>query len=235
MASFILKDGQPYRLRLSSTGLHRFGGPPSHRGITPTNTDTPLHLMLLLDLADGNCPIVSDGTTRYLPLYYPLKYGYGGPAVQYAVLSDDEIELLYMSDDAPDAEDSQYVKVAQLPSSSAELLPLTYEQARALALPGYLQPNADDLAILRELEREHRLILIGGYDQLPINAGDVICRNPECKFFNRRVWLDLVASIPPVPINGAEDFWYEYEGGDMEFYFGLCRYCKTVIAFNVAS
>ncbi len=79
------------------------------------------------------------------------------------------------------------------------------------------------------------MILIGGCDQLPVNAGDVICRNPECKFFNRRVWLDLVASIPPVPINGAEDFWYEYEGGDMEFYFGLCRYCKTVIAFNVAS
>lgn len=56
-----------------------------------------------------------------------------------------------------------------------------------------------------------------------------MCRDPECQFFNRRVWLEVVASIPPVPINGAEDFWHEYEGGDMEFYLGLCRYCRTAI------
>jgi hypothetical protein len=173
---------------------------------------------------------------RYLPLYYPLKYGCGGPAVQYAVLSDDEIKILYMSDEVPDAAERQYVRVPQLPASAAEILPLRYEEARILEfVGGYFQPNADDSAILRELEREHPVILIGGYRRLPSNASDVICRNPECQLFNRRIWLDVVASIPPIPINGAEDFWYEYEGADMEFYFGLCRYCKTVISFNVAS
>ena len=207
-----------------------------HRGVTPANTDVPLHTLLLLDLADPNCPIKSDGMTRYLPLYYPLKYGFGGPAAQYAVLSDEEIKILYMSAEVPDAEEEQYVREPQLLASWAEIVPLCYEEARILAFDdGYFQPNADDMAILRELEREHSLILIGGHRRLPVNAGDIICRNRECQFFNRRVWLDVVASIPPVEINGATDFWYEYEGACMEFYFGLCRYCKTVIAFNVSS
>jgi hypothetical protein len=234
MASFMLKDGRLCRLRLCTDGPHRFGGVPVHRGVTPANTDTPLQTILLLDLADGNCPIKSDGTTRYLPLYYPLKYG--APAVQYAVLSDDEIKILYMSDEVPAAEERKNVRVQQFPASSAEILPLRYEEARILEfVGGYFQPNANDSAILRELEHDHPIILIGGYRRLPVNAGDVICRNLECQFFNRRLWLDVVASIPPVPINGADDFWYEYKGANMELYFGLCRYCKTIIAFNVAS
>src|SRR5688500_4357600 len=102
MASFALENGRPCRLRLSAAGPHRFGGAPAHRGVTPRGTRTPLHLLLLLDLADPNCPVRSDAGVRYLPLYYPLKYGVGGPTVQYAVASDDEIEILHLSDDAPD-------------------------------------------------------------------------------------------------------------------------------------
>jgi hypothetical protein len=236
MASFKLKDGRPCRLRLGLEGPHRFGGPPAHRGVTPANTDTPLHLMLLLDLADGSCPIKSDGTVRYLPLYQPLKYGYGGPRIQYAVLSDDEIKILYMSDEFPDTKERQYVRVPELPSSPAEILPLRYEEARMLDfVGGYFQPNSDDRAILNQLEREHPVILIGGQRRPPENAGDLICRNPDCKFFDRRVWVDQIASIPPVPVNGAKDFWFEYDSADVTFYFWLCWYCGTIISFNVAS
>lgn len=191
--------------------------------------------MALLDLADNDCPIVSDGKVRYLPLYYPLKYGSGGPSVQYEVISDDKIRILYLSDDLPDPEDEQYVRVAQLPTSAAKILPLGYEEARALAFAGgYFQPNVEDRAILTELEREHPLILIGGQRRLPVNAGDIFCKNRKCEFYDRRVWVDVVAAIPPVPINGVEDFWYEYKGGHMAFYFAICHYCRTIIAFNVA-
>lgn len=235
MAVFKLKDARPCRLRVGPTGPHRFGGQPAHRGVTPAQTETPLHLLLLLDLSDANCPIESDGSVQYLPLYYPLKYGFGGASVQYAVLSDDEIGIVYLSDELPDAEDHQYVRVSELPASAAEIIPLCYEEARILAFDsGYFQPNAADRAILEELSREHPLILIGGDDRLPVNAGDVICRNPACEFFNGRVWVDVLASIPPVPINGASEFWYEYEGAFVDFYFCLCRYCRTIIAFNVA-
>ena len=92
----------------------------------------------------------------------------------------------------------------------------------------------EDMAVLKELDREHPLILIGGYWRPPMNAGDLICRNPECGFFNRRVWADQIASIPPVPVNGVTDFWFEYDGASVEFYFWLCRYCGTVISSNVA-
>lgn len=198
MASFKLKDGRPCRMRLGLPGPHRLDGPP-HRGVVPPHTDTALHLLLLLDLANDACPFECEGTTRYLPLYYPLKYGSGGPSIQYAVVSDGDIKILYMSDDAPDAEDEQYVRLAQLPSASAQILPLSYEEARVLAFAGaYFQPNADDRAILNALTREHPLVLIGGGRRLPLNAGDVICRNPECEFFNRRVWFDVIAAIPPI-------------------------------------
>jgi hypothetical protein len=204
MASFMLADGRPFRLRLGPTGLHRFGGRPAHRGITPPHTHTPLQLLLLLDLADAACPIKSDGAVRHLPLYYPLKYGQGGPSVQYAVLSEDEISILYISDAEPDPEDRQYVRVPELPTCAAAIIPLRYEEARILAFAGgYFQPNADDRAILDDLNREHPLVLLGGHARLPVNAGDVICRNLACRSFNRRVWVDVIASIPPVPINGV--------------------------------
>jgi hypothetical protein len=235
MVSVTLKNDRPCRLRLGLTGSHRFGGQAVHGGIAPLHTDTALHLLLLLDLNDISCPFKSDGSIRYLPLYYPLKYGQGGAEVQYGVLSDSEIHILYMSDKEPDPESLQYVKVAQLPSCLAEILPLRYEEARILAFAdGYFQPNAEDRQILNELTREHPLILIGGHRRLPLNAGDVICRNPECEFFGRRVWVDMIAAVPPVPVNGTDDFWYEYQGGEVEFYFCLCCYCHTIIAFNVA-
>jgi hypothetical protein len=235
--SFALKDNRPCRLRLGRIGPHRFGSQPGYRGITPPGADTPLHLLVRLDLADADCPIKSDGSTRYLPLFYPLKYGCGGPEVQYAVLSDKEVRILHLSDEAPDAEDHQYVRVAQLPSSRAEILPLRYEEARILAFSeadAYFQPDAADQVILDNLDRGHPLILIGGHRRLPVNAGDVVCRNSDCEFYSRRVRVDIIASIPPVPVDGADDFWHEYQGGNVDFYFCLCRYCRTIIAFNVA-
>lgn len=237
MPPFNFADDRPCRLRLGQTGPHRFGGPPAHRGVSPLNADTPLHLLFLFDLTDANCPFKSEGTIRYLPLYYPLKYGYGGPEVQYAVLSDSEIKILYLSDNAPDPEGEQYVRVAELPSCPAEIVPLRYEEARILLAfaGGYIQPNAEDMGVLNELQREHPAILVGGRQRLPLNAADVICRNPQCKFFERRVWVDVIAGIPPVPVNGADDFWYEYQSGDLDFYFCICTYCGTIIAFNVAT
>ena len=235
MASFALEDGRPCRLRLGPAGPHRFGGKPAHRRVTPRGTRTPLHLLLLLDLREPNCPVKSDGTVSHLPLYYPLKYGAGGPAVQYAVTAEDEIEILYLSDETPDPEDEQYVRVAELPSSPAQIVPLRYEEARIVSFAGgYFQPNPEDRAILEGLTREHDLILIGGRRRLPETAGDVICRNHGCEFFERRVRLEVIASVPPVPVRGSDDFWHEYQGGHVAFYFGLCHYCRTVIAFNVA-
>jgi hypothetical protein len=122
-----------------------------------------------------------------------------------------------------------------LPESRAQILALEYEEARILAFAGgFFQPSKADVEILDRLDCNN-LILIGGGQQYIPNAGDVICGNKGYKFFNRRVRFDVIAAIPPIPISGSEAFWHEFQGADCTFYFGLCRYCGTVIAFNVAS
>jgi hypothetical protein len=137
----------------------------------------------------------------------------------------------------PDAKKRQYLQVDDLPGERMRLKPLTYQQARILsfmASDGHFQPNAEDKKILRRLDVSN-LIEIGGRHDHIVNAPDVICRNPSCEFSGCRVYFDVIALVPPIPINDEDDFWYEFQGGGVTFCFGLCRYCGTVIAFNVAS
>jgi hypothetical protein len=236
MASFKISNYRPFRLVLDDVGPHRFGGAPFHSGVIPKNCDVPLHLVLTLDLHDPLCPFECDPLVRFLPLYYPFKYGFGGPEVQYAVLSDTEIELLYMNDKEPDAPEQQYVQVSEFPSSRASLVPLEYEEARIRAFVGngYFQSNTDDRTILERLDYNN-LVDVGGHHRILQGDKDIVCKNPSCKFFNRRVWHDRIAMIPcGLPVRGESDFWYEYDGG-ADILFFLCRYCGTVIAFNKAS
>ncbi len=236
MVSIAFTDYRPFRLVLGETGPHYFGGPPRHKGVTPLGAEIPLHHFLSIDLVDANLPIRTTTPIRWLPLYYPLKYGFGGPQVQYNVLSDTEIQILHMSDPTPDDEDLQYVAVPHLPDSRAKLVPLEYEEARILGFmtaDNYFKPNHEDLEILKRIDRNH-LITIGGWQIGVRHAQDVVCRNNGCKRFGRRVTFEALAAIPPVPINGIDDFWHQYQGGHMEFCFGLCGTCGTVIAFNRA-
>jgi hypothetical protein len=174
---------------------------------------------------------------RFLPLYYPLKYGFGGPEVQYGIVSDTEIRILYLSPELPDNEEEQYVKVSELPESQAEILPLTYEEARILAFAGgCYQSNAEDSVILGRVDYNN-FTSIGGRPRRhrhPNRPARPICRNPECKWFNRGALTDSIAIIPTIPVNGSNEFWYEYRGGP-DFHFDLCWGCGTVIAFNVMS
>ncbi len=243
MATFSLENYRPYRLVLGKAGPHRFGGSPAHDGAIPRGTNVAIHHFLSLDLSDANCPIRTESAIRYLPLYYPLKYGVGGPEVQYAVRSDKEIRILYLSDKKPDERGMQYVRVSSLPKSTAKLVPLTYDEARILGFmdaDAYFKPSTDDTIILRRLYGGDRfsmgggLIRIGGLQPAVRHAQGVICRNKKCEFFGRHVHFEVVASIPPVPVNGLDSFWHEFQGADMQFCFGLCYYCGTVIAFNRA-
>src|SRR5262249_48795929 len=154
---------------------HRFGGLATHHGATPPGTETPLHLFLTLDLADANCPAQTDAAIRYLPLYYPLKYGRGGPGVQDCVVSDTEVQILHLSPDKPDEERQQYVKVPSLPESRARIIPLSYEEALILgfmAADQYFQPNTEDDAILNRLDWNN-LVAIGGTQISVRDAQDV--------------------------------------------------------------
>jgi hypothetical protein len=237
MPSFALTNRRPFRLVISQGGRHCFGGPALHSGVRPPGSDVAIQLVIALDLSDPLIPISSELNVSKLPLYYPFKYGIGGSEIQYAIRSDSEIEILHMSDAAPDEKESQYLHVDELPTARLRLEPLTYEQARILGFMSsnaYFQPSVEDQEILEQLD-VNRLIEFGGPRRNIVNAGDVTCRNPACEFFGRRVHFDSVVLLPPIPINGEDGFWHEFQGGDVTFCFGFCCYCGTVIAFNVAS
>lgn len=237
MASFSITNRRPFRLVASSSGRHSFGGPSQHSGVVPKGTNVGIQLVISLDLSDPLVPLQNEVGAKTLPLYYPFKYGCGGPDVQYAVKSDSEIEILHISDSQPDEKEWQYLQVDELPFARMALEPLTYEQARILRFmeaDGHFQPNAEDRAILDQLDSNH-LIEIGGRHNHIANAPDVICRNHACEYHERRVYFDAVALVPPIPVNGDDEFWYEFRGGAVTFCFGLCHFCGTVIAFNVAT
>ncbi|WP_442485608.1 hypothetical protein [Aeoliella sp. SH292] len=237
MASFSLSNSRPFRLVLDENGCHSFGGPAQHSGVVPSGTNVAIQQVISLDLTDPLIPIKSDALASKLPLYYPFKYGFGGPDIQYEVRSDLEIDILHLSDPEPDDKESLYLQVEELPSARLRLEPLTYEQARILGFRrtnGYFQPNDEDREILSQLDVKH-LIELGGRHDYIVNAPDVICRNPKCQSYERRVYFDVIAMVPPIPVNNDDEFWYEFQGGDVTFCFGLCHYCGTIIAFNVAT
>lgn len=231
-----LTTERAFRLVPSVNGRHRFGGPPMHKGIVPNGCDVPLQLVLELDLTDEQLPVAADRPLKKIPLLYPFKYGGGGPEVQYSVISDSEVKIIYMSDSAADDPESQYLLVDELPELRLELVSLSYEEARTLAYryyDGYFGPDAADREILDKLNYPYHL-LIGGRRSYITNAGEIICRNPECEFYQRQVWFKCLAMVPPIPVDGDTSFWYEFEGG-VKFCFGMCYYCGTMIAFNVCS
>lgn len=237
MAAFTLSNHRPFRLVRADDGMHRFGGPASCHGVVPPGTDVPVQHVVSLELADPLVPIEKEPGVTRLPLFYPFKYGCGGPDMQYAVRSDDEIEILYLSDPTPDERDEQYIQVDVLPTAKMALTPLTYEQARILgfmAADAHFQPNDDDRDILNQLDINN-LVQVGGFHPRIPNAPDTICHNPKCEFNERRVYFDAIVLMPPIPINDDDDYWYEFQGAHMTFCFGLCRYCGTVIVFNVAT
>lgn len=189
------------------SGNHIFGGPPCHHGATPKNTSVPLHMLLSLDLTDSRLPFRSD-TLKFLPLYYPLKYGSGGSSVQYRIVSDERIEIIYLSDPEPDPEERAYVKIESFPE-------VPYSIGKAI-------PNDDSI--------DWFTTTIGGTCTLDHESD--WCLNPQCPYYNTESKTDLIASIPPAPIDGHDDVWWDFQGSYMLFYFWLCRGCNGIIASN---
>ena len=193
-----------------ASGLHMFGGRANHRGATPRGSSIPVHKLLSLDLRDPILPFKSEALQQ-LPLYYPLKYGFGGSSMQYLIISDDEIEIFYISHSEPDSDQVAYVKVESFPS-------VRYSLDRHI-------PNDDHI--------DWFTITIGGSCTLDHSADR--CQNSRCPMYRAKPQVDLIASIPPVPIPGHKDIWWEFEGGYLLFYFWLCRGCQAIITSNRAT
>lgn len=216
-----------YRLVIQGVGRHVFGGGPRHRGTTPSGSDISLHHFLTIDLADLKSPFhYCLDSIRYLPLYYPLAYGYGGAEIQYEVVSDDEIRIVWMRD-------TSYGKievVSELPQSNAEIVALTYEEFRIRLFeqhPSQPELDATDQNIWKRLGGNYN-VMFGGHSHR--QHGRIYCKNPSCS--ESEVDLEFITAIPPIPIDGTTEFWGDYDNIGLDFCFGLCPSCRTIIAFN---
>ena len=205
-----VENSKMYTLRKSLFGKHTFGGPPKHKGATPVDSAVSTHLLLTLDLRDKKLPFSSD-SLRYLPLYFPLKYGYGGPSMQYSVISDDEIKIHYLSNPVPDSEDSCYVKVSEFPRVRFSL--------------GDLIENDDPI--------DWFTITVGGEPTLDHKPDQ--CLNATCIHYKTEPNVDLICSLPPIKFKRSPDIWWEFEGAYLLFYFWLCRGCNSIITSNRAT
>jgi hypothetical protein len=128
--------------------------------------------------------------------------------MQYSVVSDQQIQILYLSDPNPDPPDEVYVKVDAFP------------EIRYAARP----PIPNDKGI------DWFTLTLGGTGTL--NHKSDQCENKDCRNYRADPDVDLIASIPPKPIPGHKDIWWEFEGAYMLFYFWLCRGCKTILTCN---
>jgi hypothetical protein len=202
----ISKSKSETPLERDPNGRHIFGGPPFHRGITPKGSSVATHRILVVDLTDPDIPFASPNL-KSLPLYYPLKYGMGGGSMQYRVVDESEIEIIAMGDEEPDPDEMAYVQVTEFPDVRFRVLPPI--------TPGSGLPF--DVATF------------GGTVEY---GTDEPCMNPKCPHHGSASNCDLLATIPPIEIEGHDDIWWEFQGACMFFHFWYCRGCDTIIAAN---
>ena len=176
---------------------HRFGGSPCHEGVVPKKHKVPMHLMMILDMNDPLVPIQPDESgLRFLPLYYPLRYGFGGGEVQYSVDSNDKITILSAFHMKSVDEGEDYPFPDQFPQLPASLVPLSYVQHRAIVESEHSSNhfNEDeeckaDLQILKDLDY-WKLARFG--DNFSPIQGDIqwCCQNKKCKWKGKLVRVD---------------------------------------------
>lgn len=216
---------------------HRFGGAPCHDGATPKNHKVPMHLMMLLDMYDPLVPIeAEESDIQYLPLYYPLRYGYGGGEVQYSVDSDEKITILSALHEEEVDEDEEYPHPDQFPELPISLLPLSYAQHRAVVLSEYgsnhyiEDPDRKaDHEIMDRISSEQVARFGDSFNPL---QGAILwpCQNEKCNWKGKHVRVDVFASFTgelPNDISICGDF-ADY----VEIYFCLMSCCKTITTVN---
>ena len=196
-----------------------------------------MHLMMILDMNDPLVPIQPDESgLRFLPLYYPLRYGFGGGEVQYSVDSNDKITILSAFHMKSVDEGEDYPFPDQFPQLPASLVPLSYVQHRAIVESEHSSNhfNEDeeckaDLQILKDLD--YWKLARFGDNFSPIQGGiQLCCQNKKCKWKGKVVRVEVFASFR----NSLTDdisIWGEY-GDDVEIYFGLMSCCNTITTVN---
>jgi hypothetical protein len=216
---------------------HHFGGGEQYSGTTPDGGVCPVHLLFEFNVHDPTFPISVAGLS-WLPLFFAFQYD--GRPMSYLVHPDYAIEMLEVAS-------SQYTPdfpYRGYPSSfltkPVELVPITYEEQRALSLHRRLFENAlcpcglqpDDRHIIERIGTE--FTRIGGYHDLLQGVTDVGCPNQGCELANYKYpVMETFASMWSEPITGI-DVWNS--GGEpIQIIYQICPECAAIRTFNLCT
>ena len=217
---------------------HRFGGPPVHRGVKPHRNGQPLHLLYNFDCKDPLVSIRVAGV-RYLPLYYCFPYNAG--AVGYRVISDTEIEILYMEtkEVMPNFPYENYPD--EFPETRVSLMPISYEEHKTLVY--YLA--CEDYNLTKDhVSKEDRAFLkqsgypftqLGGIQRMWQDVPEAPCPNKKCKYHKYDCLMNVFAVVWNRPVPNVylwDDDPDSRNDEEVQTIFQVCPLCHSIYACN---
>lgn len=214
---------------------HHFGGSPTHRGIVPRSNSQPLHLLYTFDTTDPLLPVRLPNA-RFLPLYYCFPYNAGG--VGYRVVSDEEIEILYMETKRVERDFPYKNYPDAFPETPISLAAISYEEHKTLVYYLYCQDNYLEEYMSNEdrqfIEQSgYPFTQLGGIQRMWQDIPDVCCPNKQCDNHKSGDSMDVFAVVWNQPVPGIYlwDDDAEYES-DIQIIFQICPQCQAIHACN---
>ena len=209
---------------------HTFGGPRRHNGTTPRGCAQPLHLLYTFDTTDPSFPVRIPGV-RYLPLYYSFPYNAG--ACGYRVLSDNEIEVLYMETETIEPNFPFEDYPSEFPLAAIQLLPISYEDHKKLVFAIYAGKDSLSEADRRLVydEFNYPFTQLGGHHDLCQGVPSVACPNPACEYHEFDCFMEVFGVVWNVPVDGVH-LWSTDDWDDIQTIFQICPKCSSIHACN---
>lgn len=238
MSGFVMKSIARVVPGVRGSFDHRFGGAPVHSGVKPHRNNQPLHLVYNFDCRDPLVPVSVAGA-RYLPLYYCFPYNAG--AVGYRVVSDTEIEILYMETKEV-MHDFPYENYPhEFPEMPVSLTPISYEEQKTLV---YYMECEDYNLTRKHFSKEDRAFLkqsgypftqLGGIQRMWQGVPDVPCPNKKCKNHKYTCFMQVFAVVWNQPVPKVYLWDNDPESRDdweIQTIFQVCPLCQSIYACN---
>lgn len=209
---------------------HLFGGSPTHRGIVPHGNIQPLHLLYTFDTDDPLFPIHIPGI-RYLPLYYCFPYNAG--AMSYRVVSDDEIQILFMETNHVEHDFPYENYPNEFPAVPVSLVPISNEE-NGILTRSVLTDDWFDIESLPKSDRQflrqscYPFTQIGGEQRMWQGVPDAYTYNQR---WHHKELMDVFAVIWNNPVPNVH-LWDDEPNDDTQIIFQFCPKCHSIYVCN---
>ena len=214
---------------------HRFGGSSAHRGVVPCGNSQPLHLLYTFDTTDPLFPVRLPNA-RFLPFYYCFPYNAGG--VGYRVVSDEEIEILYMETTRVESDFPYENYPDTFPETPISLVPISYEEHKTLVYKLACEDYYIEDEYLSDTDRNflkqsgYPFTQLGGVQRMWQGVPTVTCPNIKCR---NSCFIDVFAVIWNQPVPGVYIWDNDPEFCDnieIQTIFQICPICHSIYACN---